>query len=131
MITYVLNNQRIKNNCINYIYTLPDKTYECVFRKVKRTGQQNKYYWVVVAIIADSLGYSSDEMHEALKRNFIGSEQGKDCFGNVYIKAKSSAKLNKDDFIDYLNKVLIFAQNENIEIPEPDTFGFNKERITK
>ena len=46
---------------------------EVVFRKPRspRTGQQNKYLWVLYQIIANHLGYSKNEVHEALGNMFL------------------------------------------------------------
>lgn len=35
-----------------------------------RSAQQNNYYWKIVNIIADDLGYTSHEMHSTIKDHF-------------------------------------------------------------
>lgn len=35
-----------------------------------RSSQQNNYYWKIVNILADDLGYTEQEMHSTLKNHF-------------------------------------------------------------
>jgi len=35
-----------------------------------RSSQQNNYYWKIVNILADDLGYTEKEMHSTLKNHF-------------------------------------------------------------
>lgn len=50
--------------------------YKCptCFRPYKkdRSSNQNRYYWgIIIALLSDHTGYSTDEMHEACKHKFL------------------------------------------------------------
>ena len=50
------------------------KDVEVTIRKwqLKRSNQQNSYYWgVVVAMIAEAAGYTPEEAHDALRMQFL------------------------------------------------------------
>ena len=72
-----------------------------------RTLFQNNYYWkVVVRVFGDELGYTREEMHEVLKKEF---------------KVESTTKLDRDEFRDYLDRIIRWASvNFQILIPDPD-----------
>tara|TARA_R110000744_G_scaffold110434_1_gene208312 strand:- start:5435 stop:5776 length:342 start_codon:yes stop_codon:yes gene_type:complete len=35
-----------------------------------RSGQQNNYYWNIIDILSEELGYTKQEMHETIKEHF-------------------------------------------------------------
>jgi hypothetical protein len=80
-------------------------------RSVERSDGQNKYYHaVVVKILADHLGYSSEEMHEALKKQF-----------NV----ESTAKLKTSEFTEYIQQVVRWAAvTFSLMIPDPTQIDY-------
>lgn len=81
-----------------------------------RSLNQNKYYWgVVVKIIANHTGYTSDETHQQLGRMFLSYKNGATVF------VKSTTKLNTVDFEDYLDKCRNWAREEmSCYIPMPN-----------
>ena len=122
---YRIINEQVRQNCIREISEMPLECFQVDIKEIKRSNAQNRFYWRILQIIGKELGYKTDDLHEAMKRQFIGTEQGKDLFGNLYIKPKSSAKLKKAEFTEYLNKVMAFAYRENIVIPTQDYYGLN------
>jgi hypothetical protein len=104
---------------------LEGKKIELTLKKSQstRSTQSNRYYWgVVVKILADHCGYDSDELHEALKFKFL-SEKIMDDKGLV--KIGSTARLNTDEFIQYTNKVVIWAATTlQVFIPDPSQVEF-------
>ena len=108
-----------------YLASLEGQKVEIVVRKrrSKRSDQQNRYYWgVVVQILADHCGYSPEEMHEALKEKFLGTQE-RDEHG--LIKMRSTAVLSKDEFVRYTNEVMRWAaENLTIYIPDPHLVDF-------
>lgn len=86
----------------------------------KRSDPQNKYYWsVVVTKIADYMGErDTEEVHNYLKAHFNYKEIVVD--EKRFRVAKSTAKLNTDEFKEYLDKVKEFAAKEmGLYIPDP------------
>lgn len=133
-------NETVRENCIREIRALPLNGFEINISEIKRTDAQNKYYWSVIGIIAKELGYrmreidessqfDKDDFHEAAKRQFIGVEDGIDNFGNLYIRPKSSKNLKKSEFSHFLEKVLIYAAQENIRIPSMSYYGLEERNV--
>lgn len=103
----------------------PEKEWEVTIKPYKksRTNNQNALYWKWLTIISEHTGYTQDELHEGMKRNFIGEDIGSDIFGNTYIRAKSTTNLTTKEFTEYMDKVNIFAANEGLVLPSPDYYG--------
>lgn len=118
-----LTNAQVKTNCLEYIKPLGLDMYEVEIREIKRSLPQNRYYWAILKIIGDELGYKDTDLHDACKGKFLGMEEGRDAFGNLYRKPKSTTKLTKPEFAEYMNKVLALAAEMNIAIPAPDYYG--------
>jgi hypothetical protein len=102
-----------------YLATLEGPV-EVVVRKkrAQRSNKQNRYYWgVVVQILSDFCGYTPEEMHEALKEKFLGSERDQ----KGLLRIKSTASLTTDEFAQYTNRVVIWAAQELlVYIPDPN-----------
>lgn len=87
--------------------------------KTKRSLRQNAYYWgVVVVMLAEHLGYQTDEMHEALKFKFLRIAQDEiDGLPRV----RSSASLSTAEFNAYVENVVTWAGAEfGLNIPDPN-----------
>lgn len=105
-----------------YLGTLKGKLVEISVKEFRRTrsSQSNRYYWgVVVPIIAEHLGYTSDEMHEALKYKFLRLEA--ECAATDLPKIRSTATLDVKEFGTYLENVITWAGSEfGLNIPSPN-----------
>jgi hypothetical protein len=103
-----------------WLSTLEGKKVELTVRKSQslRSLQSNRYYWgVIIEILANHCGYDRDEMHEALKFKFL-SDKRMDEKGLV--KIGSTAALNTDEFINYTNRVVMWAATDlQVFIPAP------------
>ena len=88
-------------------------------RKIKkRSNQQNAYYWgVVIKLLKKNFGYTKDEMHSALKQEFLKVHpEGKP----LYIKHTS--QLTTIEFERYIEDVKRWAATEwDTYIPDVDT----------
>lgn len=122
---YRIINETVRENLLRDIQSQP-LGFQVKMEELKRSNQANALYWKWVTIIAEALGYHPDEMHESFKREFIGVNQGRDYFGNLYLRPASSARLGKSEFSAYMNKVQIFASQMNIKLPQPDYYGMEK-----
>ena len=89
-----------------------------------RTLPQNNYYWgCLVSMISAHVGDDILSMHEILKYNFIGTERV-----DGIMKPISSTSLSKIEFIEYIDKIKIWAFNFlQLTIPDPKEF----EALTK
>lgn len=85
----------------------------------KRTSAANRYYWgVVLAIMARHLGYTSEELHDALKARFRGRE---DITTGLVIS--QSTRTGSEDFWRYIAQVREWShQFLGVYIPEPNEY---------
>jgi hypothetical protein len=89
--------------------------------KKKRSNEQNAYYFgVIVKIISDHIGYTTDEVHELLKESFLGTKEIK--IGDKTSKVpNSTTKLTTSDFMAYIEDIQRFAAEKlDLYIPSPN-----------
>ena len=107
-----------KSGFLSYLKQLKDGTYEVVVRRKisTRSLQQNAYLWgVVYQLISDHTGMTPEEVHDFCKLKFLRKQVGK------YTTLGSTARLNKSDFGQYVEKIKMFAAQElSVVIPEPN-----------
>jgi len=97
-------------------------------KKNRRSGNQNRYYHGVVVkeieIRMKELGndVNPEVVHEFLKDRFLQTPligEGGEVIGSL---PGSTAKLNKDEFGAYIDKIILFAaETLGITIPLPST----------
>lgn len=119
----------IKEKLDLWLGSLAGQKVEIVIGKPEnsRTNAENRYYWgVVVKLLADELGYSSEDMHELLKMQFNSKVL------DVYAKAdkltprkcrigKSTASLKVEEFENYLESIRVWAATFlKVVIPLPN-----------
>ena len=106
----------------DYLKSLGEKSVEIIVRKIIRirSNNQNRYYWgVVVPLLVNATGYTTEEMHEALKMLFL-----KDLTRKIPT-LRSTADLTTTEFEDYLGKVRMWAAQElSCVIPDPNEVDF-------
>jgi hypothetical protein len=88
--------------------------------KKGRSNNQNRYYWgVVITILSQELGYTREEMHEALKWKFLRVEK------RMLPTTRSTSDLDTKTFEDFLEEVRRWAATDlNIQIPLPNEIEF-------
>jgi hypothetical protein len=81
-----------------------------------RTNAQNAYYWgVVVRYIAQHVGLTADECHEALREKFIPLSEGALPF------RQSTTDFTTEEFEQYIAEVKNWSRAFlNVLIPEPN-----------
>ena len=98
------------------------------YRK-KRTIPQNSYYWgIVLDLISEASGYTTEELHELFKRLYLKKEIV--IGGKVYEVSVSTKKLNTDQFEKYIEKIKRFAEIKlSLRIPNPNEVDYEDEFI--
>ena len=86
-------------------------------RRKPRSLQENGYYWgVVIPLLCEWSGYSSDEMHDALRDKFL-CEYSENL---GLLKIKSTAALSTVEFEKYLSDIRQWASEQGVFIPLPN-----------
>tara|TARA_R100000808_G_C2121507_1_gene132721 strand:- start:93 stop:452 length:360 start_codon:yes stop_codon:yes gene_type:complete len=97
-----------KEKFINFISELKGEIDITVSEVSSRTHWQNRYYWAIINdFMQDNAfgGYTKDEVHRTLK---------------LMLGVKSTAKLSKEDFIEYLDRVQRWADEQGIAYRHAD-----------
>lgn len=102
---------------------LPDGEY--TVHKKQRTDRENRAYWgIIVQTLSDEIGYSPEEMHDALKRLFlteIKEVRGRDGKRVEIAYTRSTASLETFQFEDYCSKIRTWASCElGVYLPLPN-----------
>lgn len=92
--------------------------------KRSRTLNQNAYYWAaVVSLPAAHFGYTPQEIHDAFRCMFLRKEgRGPPTIG-------STANLSTVEFTDYVEKCRQWCAEQNIVIPDPNTYELLKTEL--
>jgi hypothetical protein len=110
---------------LDYVASFKHETYVTVSIKKtvsKRSVQQNRLWHLYVQILASELGYEHDEMHEICKFKFLRKVRVDENTGNELEYIGSTAKLNKTEFSELVEKLIRWAAMEfNIVLPLPDS----------
>lgn len=70
-----------------------------------RSANQNNYYWRIVQLLGDELGYTNQEMHLTIKNHF-----------NI----ESTKDLERKEFSDFIERLVRWCAIElNVVIPDP------------
>lgn len=89
--------------------------------RVVRSRSQNNYYWgVVVKVFAEACGMESDEVHSIFKRMFAGYEMRPFPGGKRRKVEKSTTRMVKAEFSNYIEKCIAFCSEHGVFIPSPD-----------
>ena len=90
-------------------------------KRKKRSRRENNYYWAVpVAIVAEFTGFTSEEAHESLKWLFLKKKN------EVGIETcRSTTELSTVEFEEYCSKIRqYFAETFQLDIPEPNEISW-------
>jgi hypothetical protein len=95
------------------------KAVEIREHKKTRTLEQNSYLWVVYKYIADFTGYTTEEVHSAMKYRFLPRTEV--VIGETSASVpKSTKSLKTKEFNEFIERVVSFAASElSINIPPP------------
>lgn len=93
--------------------------------KKNRSNQQNSYYWgVLVALISEHTGFTTEETHEILKHKFLRRTVWITKKGGIQeqsVITKSTTGMTTKAFEEYLSQIRIWASAElGVFLPEPN-----------
>lgn len=124
----IIREQRNREHALNRIAALkidPEKPMEVTIKPYKknRSLEQNALYWKWLSIMGADLGYSKDEMHEAMMRKHLTPDLINTPSGiiEVYTTKNKPVKV----MAAYLTAIEITAGQLGIALPHPDDQGRN------
>jgi hypothetical protein len=91
-------------------------------RKPKRSLEQNRYYWAILSDISEQVvpgkAYEPSLWHEYLRALFLPERMVELPDGSVKMLEGSTAELRKDEFSDYLEKVIKWSVEHDVTFSE-------------
>ncbi len=84
--------------------------------------------WLWLPYLADHFGYTEDQMHEELKYAFIGEEAWTNRKGVVRSRPLSTTTLKVKGMVEYLTKIEVLANSNDIKLPIPDDYKYSMMR---
>ena len=103
---------------IGWVSAQPDGPVVVEIRKPKhiRTNAQRRYYFgVVCKYLGNHLGYTVEEMHEAIKWQFLKKP------GSNPLTVKSTTKMDTAEFTEFVESVVRWAAIDfQVVIPDPE-----------
>ena len=107
---------------VDFFAKHPNERFDLVIKK-KRSKKQNNYYWTVLQLIADELGYMEpNKLHEVFKYQFLKSEYVNEETGEVFSYLESTTNLSRKEMNEYIEKISIYVADQfHIIVPEPNS----------
>jgi hypothetical protein len=124
---FIIKDNNDKKLLITHLKSLGDNyIVEVKQNKNTRSMNQNKYYWkCIVQELAKELGYTVDEMHDALKIKF-SSEWSQIEYKDKLIplhSVKSTTVMNTKEFEVYCEQIRIWAITDlSIRLKAPNDY---------
>ena len=91
-------------------------------RKPKRSLDQNRYYWAILSDISEQVvpgkDYEPSIWHEYLRALFLPERMIELPDGSVKMLEPSTAELRKDEFSQYLDKVIKWSAEHEVTFSE-------------
>jgi hypothetical protein len=84
-----------------------------------RTISQNALYWLWLTCISFETGNDKDDLHDILKKKYLEPKEVK-MFGENHL-IWTTTDNDTVKFKNYLDKIQIFASQEGIILPDPET----------
>ena len=88
--------------------------------KNDRTLRQNSYYWKVLSIIGEELGYYKNELHEVFLDQFAPIQTIRNLEGKPIQKPVRTSQMTVEQMTAYIEQIIQFAAENNIVIPNPE-----------
>lgn len=89
-------------------------------KRMVRSVQQNRLWWLYVTILSEDLGYEKSEMHDILKFKFLKRERVIEKTGEIIPYLESTTRLSRSEFSEVVESVIHWAVEMNIILPEPN-----------
>lgn len=121
--TYRLINEKVRDNLIKEIMSLPFNKFEVSIKKIGKSRQQEKYWHKLVGIVADFQGETPEEMKMKLKYDWLPLREVKTMSGKTYLYPISTVKLKKEQYTLLIEKTLVLGNILGLKLPRPSDLG--------
>ena len=123
MTTTTLYNERIRATVIEKIKSLPVDGSVCVeVKKVeeKRSLAQSRLFWMWTTEWASEVGYTKQEMHDAICREINGTQFSRGLDGKPFETIIGTRDLSVRGMCDFLTQMEALAGDQGIYLSHPE-----------
>ena len=122
MSTTVIYNSVVKARVQQLVSGLPeDGTMAVTIGKVtkSRSKAQNRLMWLWFTVAGTELGYSKQEMHDAMCEHILGTEFKEGPYGE-FQSTRGTSGLKADEMTQFLSQVEVAVSQLGIILPHPE-----------
>lgn len=125
---FILKDDRRRENCIKYLQSvsLSKPLTVTISNKEDKTRNQERYWHMLVGIIADHVGEKPKVMKMKLKLEWLPLESVKTLSGKEYLMPPSTRDLTKEEYSDLITRTLALGHELGLVMPPASFFGLEE-----
>lgn len=116
---FVLSSEYARKSCLAKIVNAPDD-YLVEIGPRNRTVEQNNKLWAILTEISEATGFTTNQWHEQFKKNFLPNQYIDLPDGSIIESRKSTTKLNKNEFSDFIEKIYVYCAEQGLVISKDE-----------
>ncbi len=124
MTTFLLSpeNPKVEKNLMAYLANLPMKKWEVIIRVPKKSNAQERYWHMLLKVIADYMGEDLEEFKLKMKFEWLPLRTIK-VKGTEFLYPVSTTTLNKEQYSMLIEKTLTLGVSLGLEMPLASFWG--------
>jgi len=125
---FLVTNEHSRRVVFEYLEKLNlSKKYsvEITLKRETRTLSQNRLYWLYLACLEYETGNEKESLHDHFRKKWLKKKEG-EFQGEKIIMTYSTTELNTKQFADYIDKIVLFAAEEGIILPDPNDLSWSQ-----
>lgn len=125
---FLIHNEHSRRVVFEYLEKLNlSKKYsvEITLKKETRTLSQNRLYWLYLACLEQETGNEKEALHDFFKRKWL-RKNTTELQNEQIISVYSTKELNTVQFKAYIDKIVLFAAEEGIILPDPNDLSWSQ-----
>ena len=125
---FIIHNEHSRRVVFEYLEKLNlGKKYsvEITLKRETRTLSQNRLYWLYLACIEQETGNDKEALHDYFKRKWL-RKNTTELRNEQIISVYSTKELNTVQFKAYIDRIVLFAAEEGIILPDPNDLSWSQ-----
>ena len=98
---------------------------EITLKREIRTLSQNRLYWLYLACLEQETGNEKEALHDFFKRKWL-RKNTTELRNEQIISVYSTKELNTVQFKAYIDRIVLFAAEEGIILPDPNDLSWSQ-----
>lgn len=122
---FILKDEQRRENCLKYLkdVSIVKPLTVKISSKNEKSGNQERYWHMLVGILADYIGERSEVTKMRLKYEWLPLVTVTNLVGKEYIIPVSTTILTKEEYSELIEKTLALGTSLNLYLPPASHFG--------